>query len=260
MERASAMQQEVDKYGITKGKLLLVGFLAFVLFVVIFVQLNPSESGTLSQNEDRVQSEGSSKSKRRQTLVTESNEDKSVVLKKKQVTAVTTKWRPAQIDDAISHNPFQVARLWQQEFDQVRNEKATGKLTAEDLARQRQIRKAALAMENQKRKQEAIQKEILRQKAIYQSKVAEREEKLKKRLHELQRDGFDMVFANEKIRMVRLGNRKLKPGDTFEDIRVVAIRNDGSVLLEEAYSPGRFVPDLSQFKDSPSCLGPLFDR
>ena len=235
--------KQQPKHVLTRGKILLIGLLSFILFAVIVIQLEgpPSTKQTDGPKaNDRVPAGHSQ-------APNDSNQAKPPISKEQKAVrgAVTMAWKSPDLSRVIAFNPFAMPKSFQSD----RPTKTSRLLDPAELTRRRQIREEALAAERKEMRDRAIQEEIKRQRELYQAQVQDERVRIESRLAQIQQRGFDLVFTNRNQRLVKLGRLELRPGDVFDNIRVVAIRENGSVLLEPNFHPSPFQPDLSNFGD-----------
>lgn len=210
-----------QKFGLTKGKAITIGVLALTFIVVVVVQLIPSHSATAQRPE----------AKRKLTrrgpvkFANKSNPSNVESFTDEQLTSTTVSWPRVKIQSVLEHNPFlthpklvvvppltpeerveQIAKAKQAEADRVEREA---------LAIAERERAAALAAE------EARKAKL----------IAARQARIKNKIQQLQQSGVDMFLSSGTNTIARIGGKIVREGDEFDGIKVVKIRNNGTVVL-----------------------------
>ena len=228
--------------GVSRGKIVLIGALALLLYLVIMVQIPGKPAPSISKTEPR-------------PVTTKTVANKKIAEKpsKNLIAANETVapppkpkvWKSVGLADAIEHNPFVLpATLRATKPEPVEQAGQCNKIGPAEVARREKIKQQALEREARQLQQEEQEKKIAEQLIAYKRNVALEQERIEQLIASIQKKGFDMVFSNSKTRMVKWGNLLLKENDEFEGVKVVEIRDDGRVILESTFQPKPFSPSI----------------
>ena len=109
---------------------------------------------------------------------------------------------------------------------------------AVDQARIEAERKKRELEEKQRREKLALAK------AEFEQRVAREKLAVQIQIEQLQKDGVGIVLISPNSRVVQIGNETFHEGESFNNIRVAKINDNGSIVLESVYTPPVFTPPV----------------
>lgn len=209
-----------ERFGLTKGKAILIAILVVVFAAVLMTQFMPTNPG--NSNRQKVAKPRKSRVKPKQKVAAK---QVTPVLIQKIGTTSQTIWPVSSLDSALKFNPFVTPKALRPA--PVENKESR----AEQIAEQKRIQAEQLASKKKKElERQRIATITAKREKEQQLKKAE-QERIKEVIRNLEAQGVDMFFSDGEKSVVKIGDRFLKQGDRFDGIEVFKIRDDGTVVL-----------------------------